>query len=319
MNKMIDMKQTNMDKYKDFLFSIESEKSRSVYKSYSSLGEFDYTDCDYDLVVKAILSTNPKNVKAITTACNVLKKYAKYLGDTHLIRVVDTVDRKKLWEDIKPDEIQKYISHSQYKSICHEIEMYEEHNSLYYTTLFMAVYEGIYNADLSVIKNLRIKNIKDDKVLLIPDNGESYWLKISKELVENLKELSKETHWKQFARYGYTNKPLIGSYHDNCFKTVQRKGATHEDFFYRTKLKKISTDYVEHPLSPFNLFISGMMFRITEKLKEEGISLQEAFSLHNRDKQVAEIFSDEFNRCRYSNVVRNFRELVVNHLDVFLE
>lgn len=319
MNKMIDMKQTNMDKYKDFLFSIESEKSRSVYKSYSSLGEFDYTDCDYDLVVKAILSTNPKNVKAITTACNVLKKYAKYLGDTHLIRVVDTVDRKKLWEDIKPDEIQKYISHSQYKSICHEIEMYEEHNSLYYTTLFMAVYEGIYNADLSVIKNLRIKNIKDDKVLLIPDNGESYWLNVSKELIDNLRELSEESYWEQNARYGYVQNKLIGKYPDVCFKTVQRKGTVYEDSFYRTRLRKISTDYVEYSLSPFDLFISGMMFRITEKLKEEGISLQEAFSLHNRDKRVAEIFSDEFNRCRYSNVVRNFRELVVNHLDVFLE
>lgn len=316
---MTNLNQTNIDKYEEFLDSVESDRSRSVYKSYSSLGEFDYTDCDYDLVEKAILSTNPKNIKAITTACNVLKKYAKYLGNTHLVRVVDTVDRKKLWEDIKPDKIQKYISHSQYKSICHEIEMYEEHNSLYYTTLFMAVYEGIYNADLSVIKNLRIKNIKDDKVLLIPDNGESYWLNVSKELIDNLRELSEESYWEQNARYGYIQNRLIGKHPDTCFKTVLRKGTIYEDYFYRTRLRKISDEYVEHPLSPFNLFVSGLMYRITEKLKENGITLQEAFSLHNRDKQVAEIVSGELARCRYSNEVKNLRELVVNYIDVFSE
>lgn len=316
---MTNLNQTNIDKYEDFLASVESDRSRSVYKSYSSLGEFDYTDCGYDLVVKAILSTNPKNVKAITTACNVLKKYAKYLGDTHLIRVVDSVDRKKLWEDIKPDKVQKYISHSQFEIICHEIEMYEEHNSLYYITLFMAIYDGIYCNDLSVIKNLRTSNIENDKILLTPDDRESYWFNVSKELIDNLRELSEESYWEQNARYGYIQNRLIGRYPDTCFKTVQRKGTIYEDYFYRTRLRKISDEYVEYPLSPFNLFVSGLMYRVTEKLKENGISLQEAFSLHNRDKQVAEIVSGELVRCRYSNEVKNLRELVVNYIDVFSE
>lgn len=306
------------NRFEEFVLSIPSTKSQEVYKSYSSLGEFDYTDCDIGLVEKAILNTNPKSAKGITTACNILKKYAEYLGNKNLLRVIDGIDRKELWIKAKPDELQKFISHNQLESICHDISLWEEHNVLYYETLFMAIYEGIYSKDMSVLKNLRAKDIDNNKVTLNPDVGESYTLNISKELANKLCELSEVSTWEQTGRYGYIQLQLIGDFKDTCFKTVQRADKN-ESFFYYRRLRKIASVYVEYPLRPYELFVSGLAYRISEELKANGITLQEAFSTHYRSPKVRSIFVDELSRCHYSNTVSNFREMIMNYLDVFLE
>lgn len=316
--KVTEMTSTN-NRYEEFLATIPSIKSQRVYRSYSQLGEFDYTDCDVGLVEKAIISVNPKSVKSITTVCNTLKKYAEFLGNTHLSKVVDSVDRKELWERIKPKDLRKFISYSQYKEICHDIDIYEDHNSLYYKTLFMALYEGIYNSDLSVVKNLRTSDIKDNGVTLHPDNGKEYYLCVTDELIKHLKELSDVTTWEQAARFNDIQLKLIGNYQDSCFKTVQRYSTTNEMRFYQVRLRKIVEKYVEYPLKPYDLFISGIAHRIAEKLKDEGLTLQEAFKIHIRVPKIRKIFLDELKRCKYPNEVRNFRELVGSYLDVFLE
>lgn len=306
------------NRFEEFILSIPSTKSQEVYKSYSSLGEFDYTDCDIGLVEKAILNTNPKSAKGITTACNILKKYAEYLGNKNLLRVIDSIDRKELWIKAKPDELQKFISHNQLEGICHDISLWEEHNALYYETLFMAIYEGVYSKDMSVLKNLRAKDIDNNKVTLSPDVGESYTLNISKELANKLCELSEVSTWEQTGRYGYIQLQLIGDFKDTCFKTVHRADKN-ESFFYYRRLRKIASVYVEYQLRPYELFVSGLAYRISEELKANGITLQEAFSTHYRSSKVRSIFVDELSRCHYSNTVSNFREMIMNYLDVFLE
>lgn len=309
---------TTNNRFEEFILSIPSTKSQEVYKSRSSLGEFDYTDCDVGLVEKAILNTNPKSEKGITTACNILKKYAEYLGNKNLLRIVDSIDRKELWIKAKPDILQKFISHKQYEDVCHDISLWEEHNALYYETLFMAIYEGIYSKDMSVLKNLRAKDIEDNKVIINPDVGENYTLNISKELANKLCELSEVSTWEQTGRYGYIQFQLIGDFKDTCFKTVQRADKNESSFYYR-RLRKIATNYVEYPLRPYELFVSGLVYRISEELKANGITLQEAFSTHYRSPNVRNIFVNELSRCHYSNTVSNFREMIMNYLDVFLE
>lgn len=306
------------NRFEEFILSIPSVKSQEVYKSYSSLGEFDYTDCDVGLVEKVILNTNPKSAKNITTACNVLKKYAEYLGDTKLLRIVDSIDRKELWIKAKPDVLQKFISHKQLEGICHDISLWEEHNALYYETLFMAIYEGIYSKDMSVLKNLRAKDIDNNKVTLNPDVGESYTLNISRELANNLCELSEVDTWEQTGRYGYIQLQLVGDFKDTCFKTVQRTDKNESAFYYR-RIRKIVNNYIEYPLRPYELFVSGLVYRISKELKTNGITLQEAFSTHYRSPKVRSIFVNELSRCHYSNTVSNFREMIMNYLDVFLE
>lgn len=309
---------TTNNRFEEFILSIPSVKSQEVYKSYSSLGEFDYTNCDVGLVENAILNTNPKSTKSITTAYNILKKYAEYLGNKNLLRIVNSIDRKELWIKAKPDELQKFISHKQLEWICHDISLREEHNALYYETLFMAIYEGIYSKDMSVLKNLRAKDIEDNKVTLNPDVRESYTLNISKELANNLRKLSKVTTWDQTARSGDIHLSLVGDFEDTCFKTVQRTNKNEPAFYYR-RIRKIASVYVEYPLRPYELFVSGLVYRISEELKANGITLQEAFSTHYRSPKVRNVFVNELSRCYYSNTVSNFREMIMNYLDVFLE
>lgn len=310
---------TNKDKYEEFLTSITSDSSRRVYKSYSLFGEYDYTNCDVEMVERIIISTKPKDVKSITTACTTLKKFARFLDDTHLVKIVDSIDRKELWERTKPDDIQKFISHKQYEEVCHDIEMWEEHNALYYQTLFMAIYEGIYSNDMSVLKNLRAKDIEKGKVILRPDDGKEYYLDVSNKLLNNLQELSEVATWEQTARYGYIQLTLVGDYFDTCFKTVQRNAKRNEAWSYHYRLKKVADDYIERPVRAYELFISGIAYRIAKELKANGITMQEAFAAHNRNKLIGSIISDELDRCHYSNQVKNFRELIENYLNVFTE
>ena len=61
------------------------------------------------------------------------------------------------------------------------------------------------------------------------------------------------------------------------------------------------------------------MYRIGLKLKEYNIDLEDAFSYQNKNKLVGKITSDELVRCNCDTEVRNFREIVKGHLDVFCE
>lgn len=311
------------NKFYEFVSSISSTKSQSVYKLYSSLGDYNYTNCDVDFVEKVIIDANPKNIKNITNICGVLKKYAVFINDKNLVNVIEKIDRHKLWKTIKQRGVKKFISYQQYQNICHDIDMWEEHNSLYYKTLFMAVYEGIYSnysQNTSVIRNLRSGDVEDGIVILRPDDEESYALKISKELSDNLIELSSINIWEQTGRCGTTQHKLSGDYLDTIFKTKKTKNATNREFeFYYRRLNKIAKNYIEYPLTAYELFISGLMHRIVVKLKATGITVQEAFKMNNRNKEVKKIFSDELTRCHYTNTFGNFRELVEGYLDVFDE
>ena len=314
------------NRFEEFILSIPSTKSQEVYKSRSSLGEFDYTDCDVGLVEKSIINaTHIINEKSITTTCNVLKKYAEYLGNTRLISIVDNINRKELlikMKKIKSDYVRKFISHKQYNDICHDIDVWEC-NAEYLKTLFMAIYEGVYSKDMSVLKNLRAVDVEDNKVTLNPDVGESYTLNISKELANKLCKLSEVDTWEQKIRGGHFGKmPLVGDFYDTCFKTPQRtaqRSTTNAATSYYRRIRKIASVYVEYSLRPYELFVSGLVYRISEELKANGITLQEAFSTHYRSPKVRNVFVNELSRCHYSNTVSNFREMIMNYLDVFLE
>ena len=60
-----------------------------------------------------------------------------------------------------------------------------------------------------------------------------------------------------------------------------------------------------------------MMYRIGLKLQEHDISLEEAFADQNRDRLVSKIISEELERCNCDTEIRNFRQAVKGHLDVF--
>ena len=308
-------------KYEEFITSLSSDKSASVARSLSSLGEFDYTDCDVEMVTQAVLSTNPTSIAGVSTACTYLKKYAEFLGNDRLVKIIVGLDKREILGKAKLKS--KYISYGRLQEILHDIDVWEEHNSLYYQTLFWSVYEGIYCADLSVIKNLRAKDIDGEKVTLRPDTGESYELVIPIELSKLLIELAEVNVWEQTARYGYINLPLIGSYPDSCFKMVKRDDSEitvdKVRMYCFRRLKKIATDYVEFNISIRNIYISGIMHRIQIRLDEAGYSVEDAFSFNRKKPEISAIISDELKRSHFDGTPKAFRALIAGHLNDFAE
>lgn len=308
------------DTYRSFMETFESPNTFKVVKSYQAIGDYDYTNCTEEYVENIILNMQPNTPMAITRICSVFTAYAKYLNNNQLQYIISNIDRNKLWERAKPNAPKKFISNKRFKEVYKDIGMFEELNPTYYQSLFRCLYEGIYNDDMSVIKNLRASDINGNIVTLHEDNGNCYDLEISTELAEDLKELGLNNVWERRNRYGVFQMKVDGICSDSCFKVEIRNNSSQYAYrysYYRL-LRKIVKEYVEYNLLPKDIFISGIMYRITLKLKENNISLEEAFSLYNRDDLVAKIISDELKRCNHI-IDFSFKEVVKGHIDVFDE
>jgi hypothetical protein len=255
-----------------------------------------------------------------------LSSYSKWLKEQGMIdndnlyQIVQSLDKKMLWKKSKPNAKKKFISHEQYQRVVKDIAMYEEFNALYYESLFSCIYNGIYNDDLSVIKNLKKSDINDDgMVILHEDNGHSYKIKVPERLAKDLKQLADINVWERKNRFGICKVDMRGAYSDSVFKIENRSTASTDSyrFTYYAKLRKIAKEYLEHTLLPLQLYTSGIMHRIKIELRKNDISLEEAFAQNSRNKMAHLIIQKELIRCNSGIEVVNLRELVKGHLDSF--
>lgn len=305
--------------FKQFVETLQAPNTIKVVTSLQVIGDYDYSNCTPVDLEQIILSIKPNSPKAIITICYVMSLYAKYLDNQELYQMIQNVDKNELWIKAKSNASKKFISHSLFNEVYHDIGVYEEFNSFYYQTLFRCLYEGIYNDDMSVIKNLRASDIKGNVVILHEDDGNSYELQISNELANGLKELAMYDTWERKNRSGICHIKLTGVHSDSCFKVELRGGSDDSSYrysYYRS-LRRISKEYLEYNLLPLQLYVSGIMYRIGLKLKEQGIDLEDAFATHNRDRIVSGIIAEELHRCNCKTEVKNFRQMVKGHLDVF--
>ena len=312
---------SNVDR---FINSIESPNTEKVVKAAIINSKHDWNGIiNYNLIQleNLILDSKPKSQKDITTICYVLSLYAKWLKNDGLVdndnlyQMIQSMDRSVLWMKAE----QKFISHKKYLEVIHDIKCFEPLNTLYYQALFSCLYEGIYNNDMSVIKNLRGSHIQGNKVTLEESNGHRYDLEISSELCGDLIELSQTDTWERKNRYGVFEMKVHGDYPDTVFKLESRNDSPNVKFSYYNKLRKISEEYVEYNLLPMQLYISGIMYRLKNIFAEHDITLQEAFGREEKDRTIHRIISEELERCNYNNEVRAFREIVKGHIDVFEE
>lgn len=308
-----------MDNIQRFLESIEVKNTFKV-ANYVLKDAKDNIE-NYSLIEleNFILDKKPNSPKAITTICYVLGLYAKWLDNDDMQHLIQSFDKKLLWKKSKPNVDKKFISHKQYKEIMHDIGVYEDYNSLYYQLLFQSVYEGIYSDDMSVVKNLKGSDVDNNVVTLYEDNGHSYKLRITEELAKGLKELSKVDIWERRNRYGLCKVEAKGLSSNTVFKIEYRNTdsiGTYRHSYY-SRLRKISREYVERTLTPLQLYVSGIMYRIEKELNKNGILLEEAFCDYGRNRKSYTIISNELVRCNYSGDVGNFKEMVKGHLDSF--
>lgn len=307
--------------YEGFLKTFGSSNTMKVMNSYSAIGEHDYTDCTPIDLEQIVLSMKPNSPKAIIMICYVMGKYAEYLGNKELCRMIHDMDRNALWMLAKPHAARKFISNSVFENAYHDVGVYEEYNGFYQQTLFRCLYEGIYSDDMSVIKNLRASDIKGNVVHLKDDNGTLYDVTVSSKLASDLIKLADVDVWERKNRHGTCRIKTVGLYEDSCFKVERRSGSSEYSyrFTYYRILRKIAKEYLGYNLLPLQLYVSGIMHRIRARLDKHGISIEDAFAPNNKNRIVSNIISDELECSGYDIEVRSFREIVKGHLDVFAE
>ena len=315
-----------MNNVERFIESIEVPNTLKVVKFV--LRDVDVNIENFSLMEleQFILDLKPSSPKTIITITYVLGMYAKWLqeqgvvSDDNLYQMIKSLDKKLLWKKAKPNAKKKFISNEQYKRVVKDIATFEEYNALYYELLFACIYNGVYNDDLSVLKNLKKSDIQDDGIITLhEDNDHAYKLKVPEKLALDLKKLADINVWERRNRFGICKVDMRGVHSDSVFKIENRSTASEDSFrfTYYAKLRKIAKEYLEYTLLPLQLYTSGIMYRIKTELDKNNISLEEAFADNSRNKMAHLIISKELLRCNSSIEVGNFRELVKGHLDSF--
>lgn len=314
----------NMERY---ISSIESLNSQKVIKHVFKKIDVDNIE-HYNLIQieQLIINATPSSPKEIITMIYVISSYLKWLQEQSIIdndnayQIIQSMDKKLLWKKCKPKAKRKFISNEQYQMIIKDIATYEEYNALYYELLFSCIWFGIYSDDLSVIKNLRSRDIGENGVITLQeDNGHIYKLKVPEKLALDLKQLAGINTWQRRNRFGICNVDMRGLHSDSVFKIENRSTASNDSFrftFY-AKLRKIAKEYLEYSLLPLQLYTSGIMYRVKTELEKSGISLEEAFADNSRNKTAHMIIEKELVRCNSNIELSNFRELVKGHLESF--
>lgn len=282
-------------------------------------------DLDYIMQLPAekifdvIIEMHPTNIKTITNYLYVFGLYAKYKDDENAVKKFLSIDRNEVWNKYKATGNLKarFISDEEFKDLIFNIETFEPLNSLYYSALLRCIYEGIYNYDMSYIKNLRIADINREtsNITIRDDEGKTESVQVTSDLVEDLIELGNNNHWERKNRYGVMFIEIEGIHPDSCFKIENRGVGDNYRYSYFSRLRKISKEYLERPLKPMNLYVSGIMNRIKKQFDKKELDFEYAFVNHPRLSYG--IISNELKRSRYNKEVKYFRQMVIGHLDEF--
>ena len=315
------------DYVQKFIDSTESNNTQKVIKYvFKRIDANNIENYNPIQMEQLILDMQPNSSKEIITIIYILSSYFDYLQKQGVIKndnakqIIQSLDKKLLWKKAKKTAKKKFISNEEFKRVIKDIATFEEYNALYFELLFSCIYHGIYNDDMSVLKNLRSSDIQEDgMVTLREDNSHVYKIKIPLRLAKDLKQLAATNKWLRPNRFGLCQVDMKGVYSDSVFK-VENRSTNSEDsykFSYYSKLRKISKEYVGHTLLPLQLYTSGIMHRIKVELNKNNIPLEDAFTQNSRNRMAHLIISKELLRCNSNIEIGNFRELVKGHLDSF--
>lgn len=274
------------------------------------------------------IDNKPISKREITVMLTTAARYAKYINDDYLLNVIEQVrdiGRSSIWEIAKPNAEQSFFTRKEFEVVMKGLnpndpdEGFEE-NTLYYRTLFWAVYEGIYSYDMSVIENIRASDIDlINKQITLRDNKDNIYVMndMPEQLLNDLILCSKLQYWEQRKRgNGISRYDMIGKYPDACFKALSSRAKQNLKAGYQAKLKKVTTAFFDSKISPPHIYYSGIAHRIADRLKENDISIDSAFRKRNNAFLPVSIIRQELERSHYNNPVHKFKEIIDSHLEI---
>lgn len=242
--------------------------------------------------------------------------------------VLINIDKETLWFVLKEEnDFKRYFNEIKYNSIIEHLnkDVLFDGNDLYYKTLFMAIYEGAYNKNLTELKNLRLSDldVKKNIVTLRDDNGNIRQLEISDDLKKNLIELSNINVWYKIQGRSHTpvGRYIGGECSDSIFKVLaynnKDKAKSYKEFYYR-RLKTLCEEFLGYNTTPMQIFVSGIMNRVYKQMKELDANIEDLrTSKNNYTSMVKFLIRKECNRVNYNVNLHSFMRVLKSYADVF--
>lgn len=300
------------------------------YLDLKNIDEYDLAKYTSEQFEELIMYMKPTSLIDLSDMIYKLNDILKYCFKDYNENNILSINKESLWLKIKDkNKFKRYFSDKKYREIVDYLNknvLYDD-NDLYYLTLFMSIYEGMYNKGLTEIKNLRLSDINAETnvVLLRDDNGNERELQISDELKENLFKLSNKKIWykKQGRNHKIIEQELSGQYDDSVFKIILRTDneieKCYREFYYR-RIKTIVKDFIGYNTSPLHIFISGIINRVYNQLLEFNISYDEIRKSSNSFTITARFFiKKECERVGYNVNFNVFMRTLKSYAEIFEE
>lgn len=300
------------------------------YLELNNINEYDLTKYSSEQYEELLINIKPTSLIDLSDAIYKLNDILKYCYDDYNEDVLLSINKESLWLKIKDkNKLKRYFSEKKYQYIVDYLNknVLYDNNDIYYLTLFMSIYEGIYNKGLTEIKNLRLSDINTETniVLLKDDDGNERELQISDELKENLFKLSNKKIWykKQGRNHKIIEQELVGEYDDSVFKIVLRTDneveKSYREFYYR-RIKTIVKEFIGYNTTPLHIFISGIINRVYKQLLDFNITYDEIKKSSNSFTITSRFFiKKECERVGYNVNFNVFMRTLKSYAEIFEE
>lgn len=312
--------------FDDYIKTITNIGTQKTLKSaYKHIGDYEDSNKTLDDVKRIFYASKVDTPQSVRNFRSQFRNYANYIEDPVLMDMLDCIDALEICTKVKELGVAKYFSHTAFQKAFEAINNSAVLNPFYVQTLFLCIYEGVYSRDFSVLVNLKASDISGNTVICQKDDGSYYQVEISSELSARLLTLGNQHSWKCRNRYNEFDREISGETYDSCFKVEKRERANRRsspktvyENTYRRLLREIISTELGYNIAAFEIYISGIMYRISLALQAQGIGVIDAFTKNNRDPVVKQIIEKELTRSHYDKPISQFKQLVEGHIEVFV-
>ena len=257
------------------------------------------------------LSCKPKSVRTLRAWIFTLRLYGKDFDCKHIQKELEALDRLGIVEKVQTeDSTRKFISFSEYLQFLHDIRENETYNQDYQVALIMAIFNGLWSSDGSIIENLRLEDVDGNIVTVRPNGQEPYEVEVEKSLAAMFPALADQNEWETENYRGHFVSPIYGKYPDSIFKIESRYDSTYKHTTYN-KFRKLAKRYLPFQISPRNFYFSGLLHRCQLAMKQYGFRIEDA--LVTRDPIAKKIMERELTKLHYPFNPNFLNEIVGMH------
>lgn len=295
-----------------------SKHLKRLKVTFADVDEEKFDTYTTDDIIK-ILTEHITTYTQLYNAASDFKRYCMWCVDNKncsdmILDTLDEIKLSKVWRDniSQSDTVKKkYITNKEYEELIDNIEYHTEYNVLFYKTLVMCIYEGVYDINWETLNNLRATDVDvKNHLVRIRRNNDVFMMDISPELADNLVALSNVKYWERPNRNGICQVKYQDS-SDRVFKIEQRSVSSNgkiEPQLYSRRLRKITDEMLGYSIKAQNIYISGIINRIKEMAASEGTTLDELFGYNTRKYRY--IIRDELQRIGYNVQYASFMTMV---------